>query len=149
MGSHDSPFVGKLPQQNQNINIQAQLNMGIRYLQAQTHHSIEDSRVLELCHTSCFLENAGTLESFLVTLKTWLDANPNDVVTLLLTNGDSVDIIEFADAFSKSGITSYAFVPSSSPQPLSINKWPTIGDLISSGKRLVVFLGKFSQVCCA
>lgn len=143
IGSHDSPFVGELPQQNQNIGIKAQLDMGIRYVQAQTHHSIIDKNVLELCHTSCFLEDAGTLKSFLVTVKHWLDAHPNEVVTLLLTNGDSVGIAEFGDTFAKSGIESYAFVPSSSPNKLSIGDWPTIGDLISSGKRLVVFLGKY------
>ncbi|KAJ5309469.1 uncharacterized protein N7443_001930 [Penicillium atrosanguineum] len=140
MGSHDSPFVGELPQQNQNINIQAQLDMGIRFLQAQTHHAILDTNVLELCHTSCWLEDAGTLEAFLVKVKTWLDDNPNEVVTMLLTNGDSVAITEFGDTFASSGIDSYAFVPSSSPDTLAISSWPTLGDLISSGKRLVVFL---------
>ncbi|KAJ6119253.1 hypothetical protein N7523_003533 [Penicillium sp. IBT 18751x] len=140
MGSHDSPFVGELPQQNQNIDIQAQLDMGIRFLQAQTHHAILDTNVLELCHTSCWLEDAGTLEAFLVTVKNWLDENPNEVVTLLLTNGDSVAITEFGDTFTSSGIDSYAFVPSSSPDTLAIGSWPTLGDMISSGKRLVVFL---------
>ena len=143
VGSHDSPFVGKLPQQNQNIKIENQLDMGVRYLQAQTHHSVLDKSVLQLCHTSCFLEDAGTLKSFLETVKGWLDENPNEVITLLLTNGDSVDITEFGDTFSESGISDYAFVPSSSPDTLSIDKWPTIGEMISSGKRLVVFLGKF------
>lgn len=143
VGSHDSPFVGDLPQQNQNIDIKSQLDMGIRFLQAQTHHSIGDKNVLELCHTSCFLEDAGTLASFLVTVKNWLDAHANEVVTLLLTNGDSVDITEFGDTFAKSGIDSYAFVPASSPNTLAIDDWPTLGDLISSGKRLVVFLGKY------
>lgn len=140
VGSHDSPFVGKLPQQNQNIKVKAQLDMGVRFLQAQTHHSILDDKVLELCHTSCFLEDAGKLKSFLGTIKEWLDANTNEVVTLLLTNGDSVDINEFGDTFADSGIVDYAFVPSSSPDKLSIDKWPTLGELISSGKRLVVFL---------
>lgn len=143
MGSHDSAFVGELPQQNQNIDIQAQLDMGIRFLQAQTHHAILETNVLELCHTSCWLEDAGTLEAFLVTVKTWLDDNPNEVVTLLLTNGDSVAITEFGDTFTSSGIDSYAFVPSSSPDTLAISNWPTLGDLIASGKRLVVFLGEF------
>jgi len=147
VGSHDSAFVGKLPQQNQNIDIKAQLDMGIRFLQAQTHHSITDDSVLELCHTSCWLEDAGTLESFLGTVKSWLNDNVNEVVTLLLTNGDSVAISEFGDTFSSSGIDSYAFVPSSSPNTLSIDSWPTIGDLISSGKRLVVFLGEFFRCC--
>ncbi|KAJ5157010.1 uncharacterized protein N7482_008110 [Penicillium canariense] len=138
VGSHDSAFVGDLPQQNQNLDVTAQLNMGIRFLQAQTHHSLFDDNVLELCHTSCLLEDAGTLKSFLGTVKAFLDANANEVVTLLLTNGDSVSITEFGSTFSSSGIDSYAFAPSSSP--LSIGDWPTIGDLISSGKRLVVFL---------
>ncbi|KAJ5207380.1 hypothetical protein N7472_003828 [Penicillium cf. griseofulvum] len=119
IGAHDSPFVGPLPQQNQNIDVKAQLDMGIRYLQAQTHRSVIDRDVIELCHTSCLLEDAGPLESFLTTVKNWLDANPNEVVTLLLTNGDSVSITEFGDTFAN---------------------WPTLGDMISSGKRLVVFL---------
>lgn len=142
VGSHDSAFVGELPQQNQNIDITAQLNLGIRFLQAQTHHSLLDDNVLELCHTSCLLEDAGTLKSFLGTVKAFLDANANEVVTLLLTNGDSVNITEFGSTFSSSGIDSYAFVPSSNPLP--IGKWPTLGELISSGKRLVVLLGLFS-----
>lgn len=138
VGSHDSPFIGELPQQNQNIDIAAQLNMGIRYLQAQTHHSLIDENVLELCHTSCLLEDGGTLAAFLGTVKSFLDANADEVVTILLTNGDSVDITKFGDTFSSTGIDKYAFVPSSNP--LSIGDWPTLGEMISSGKRLVVFL---------
>ncbi|KAI2788988.1 PI-PLC X domain-containing protein 1 [Penicillium oxalicum] len=139
VGSHDSAFVGELPQQNQNIDVTAQLNMGVRFLQAQTHHSLINKDVLELCHTSCLLEDAGTLQSYLSTIKTFLDANANEVVTLLLTNGDSVDITDFGNAFAKSGIDRYAFVPASNPLPLG--SWPTLGQMISSGKRLVVFLG--------
>ncbi|KAJ5787986.1 hypothetical protein N7457_002976 [Penicillium paradoxum] len=138
VGAHDSPFVGHLPQQNQNIDIEAQLDMGIRYLQAQTHHSVLNNKTIELCHTSCFLEDAGPLKSFLGTIKNWLDSNPNEVVTLLLTNGDSVSITEFGDTFISSGIHDYAYVPST--DPLLIADWPTLGDLIASGKRLVVFL---------
>ena len=140
IGSHDSAFVGPLPQQNQNIDIKAQLDMGVRYLQVQTHRSIIDEDVIELCHTSCLLEDAGPLKEYLETIKTWLDANPNEVVSLLLTNGDSVPITEFGDTFSSSGIANYAYVPSANPLP--ITNWPTLGDMISSGKRLVVFLGK-------
>ncbi|KAJ5746682.1 hypothetical protein N7520_011864 [Penicillium odoratum] len=138
IGSHDSAFVGSLPQQNQNIDITAQLDMGIRYLQAQTHKSLLDDTVLELCHTSCLLEDAGTLKAYLSTIKSWLDDNPNEVVTLLLTNGDSLDISIFGSTFVSAGIDSYAFVPSS--EPLAYADWPTLGDLIDSGKRLIAFL---------
>lgn len=143
VGSHDSAFVGPLPQQNQNIDIKAQLDMGIRYLQVQTHRSILDGNIIELCHTSCLLEDAGTLKSFLTTIKNWLDTNPNEVVSLLLTNGDSIAITEFGDTFSGSGIDNYAYVPFANP--LLISDWPTLGDMISRGKRLVVFLGKKHQ----
>lgn len=143
VGSHDSAFVGSLPQQNQNIDITDQLDMGIRYLQAQTHKSLIDDSVLELCHTSCLLEDAGTLESYLSTIKGWLDDNPNEVVTVLLTNGDSVGISTFGDTFASAGIDSYAFVPSS--EPLAYADWPTLGDLIDSGKRLVAFLGELDS----
>lgn len=139
IGSHDSAFVGDLPQQNQNIDITAQLDMGIRYLQAQTHKALLDDDVIELCHTSCLLEDAGTLEKYLTTIKTWLDDNPDEVVTILLTNGDSLDISLFGSTFVSAGIDSYAFVPSS--EPLAYADWPTLGDLIDSGKRLIVFLG--------
>ncbi|KAJ5245904.1 hypothetical protein N7468_000887 [Penicillium chermesinum] len=139
VGSHDSAFVGDLPTQNQNLNVTAQLDLGIRYLQAQTHKSIGDDSVLELCHTSCLLEDAGPLSDFLGTVKSWLDGNPDEVVTLLLTNGDSVDISVFGDTFSGvDGLVNYIYVPSS--QPLAIGDWPTLGDLISAGTRLIVFL---------
>ncbi|KAJ5803562.1 uncharacterized protein N7503_006012 [Penicillium pulvis] len=138
IGSHDSAFVGSLPQQNQDIDITAQLDMGIRYLQAQTHKSLFDDKIIELCHTSCLLEDAGTLKAYLTTIKGWLDDNPNEVVTILLTNGDSLDISLFGSTFVSAGIDSYAFVPSS--EPLAYADWPTLGDLIDSGKRLIAFL---------
>ncbi|KAL1979877.1 hypothetical protein VTN96DRAFT_5035 [Rasamsonia emersonii] len=138
VGAHDSPFVGDLPTDNQNINITEQLERGVRFLQGQTHKNIEGE--LDMCHTSCFLKDAGSLVSFLETVKTWLDGNPNEVVTLLITNGDNVNITEFDSAFDQSGIKKYAFVPSSSPNPLSINDWPTLQELIDAGTRLVAFL---------
>lgn len=144
IGAHDSPFVGPLPQQNQNLDVTAQLNFGIRLLQGQTHQ--HENGNLELCHTSCLLEDAGTLESFLVTVKTWMDSHPNEVVTLLLTNGDSLPVSRFDEAFTSSGIKPYAFVPASNPNVLAIDAWPTLQELIDRGTRLVVFLGKHAEL---
>ena len=141
IGSHDSAFVGPLPQQNQNIAVSKQLDFGIRFLQAQTHKNPLNDKVIELCHTSCFLEDAGSLEGYLRTVKTWLDGHANEVVTLLLTNQDSFSPESFGSVFKKVGLDSYAFVPQSSPKTLPVNQWPTMGELIASGKRLVVFLG--------
>lgn len=137
VGAHDSAFVGPLPQDNQNIDVTAQLNKGIRFLQGQTH--IEPiSKKLSLCHTTCAELYAGTLQAYLSKIKAWLDANPNEVVTLLLTN-DNANITLFGDAFTGSGLNDYAFIPASRPLPISA--WPTLQTLITSGKRLVTFLG--------
>ena len=91
-----------------------------------------------MCHTSCWLEDAGSLRSYLSTIKSWLDANSGQVITLLLTNGDNVGVSNFGDAFSRSGLSSYAYAPGST---LAMDQWPTIQGLIDSGKRLVAFLG--------
>lgn len=138
IGAHDSPFVGDLPTDNQNYNITQQLDFGIRFLQGQTHM---DGGSLDMCHTSCLLEDAGSLQDFLSEVKTWMDANPNEVITLLITNGDNVGIGNFSDAFTASGITQYAFVPQGSPNVLGIDDWPTLQELITAGTRLVAFLG--------
>ncbi|MCJ1390804.1 hypothetical protein MMC18_003665 [Xylographa bjoerkii] len=138
IGTHDSAFVGLLPQDNQDLSVTAQLDAGIRFLQAQSH--VDPFGTLSLCHTSCFEEDAGPVESYLATIKTWLDANPNEVLMLLLTNGDNVDVSMFDVAFSSSGIKPYAFVPASSPGVLAIDAWPTLQQLILAGTRLVMFL---------
>lgn len=93
-----------------------------------------------MCHTSCWLYYAGSTVDYLSTIKSWLDNNPDAQITVLLTNGDNVDISMFDDAFKSSGMKDYAFVPSTSPDKLGYDDWPTIGDLIDSGKRAVIFL---------
>jgi hypothetical protein len=140
IGAHDSPFVGILPVDNQDLSVTGQLDFGIRFLQGQTHLDSDGS--LNLCHTKCSLRDAGTLITFLQTIKSWMDNNPNEVITLLITNGDNLAISKFDQAVESSGIKPYAFVPSSSPSVLSIDSWPTLQTLIHSGNRLVVFLGE-------
>lgn len=144
IGAHNSPFVGPLPQHNQDIEVKQQLDLGIRFLQGQTH--VNDDGVLSMCHSSCILEDAGSLQSFLETVKGWMDKNTDEVVTLLITNGDRLDISEFDDAFSAAGIKDHIFVPPSSPKPLPIEEWPTLGEFIKSGKRLIVFIGTWFNI---
>jgi hypothetical protein len=141
VGTHDSAFVGPLPTENQDDPVSAQLSAGVRFLQAQTHVLNGN---LELCHTSCLEEDAGSLQSYLSTVKSFLDANPNEVVTLLLVNGDDQSPTLFDSAFKAAGLNTYAFVPSTSPADLTIDQWPTLGEMISAGQRLVVFLGMLS-----
>lgn len=138
IGTHDSAFAGTLLTDYQNVNVTAQLDVGIRFVQAQTHNNALGQ--LSMCHTSCFELDAGTLDTYLSTVKTWMDANPNEVVMMLLVNGDNLAIGNFSDAFSSTGLDSYAYVPTTYPVP--INSWPTLSTLISSGKRLVMFIGE-------
>ena len=113
VGAHDSAFVGQLPQDNQDVSVTAQLDAGIRFLQVQSHKNIFG--ILHLCHTSCFELDAGTVESYLATVNSWLDAHPNEVVTLLIVNGDNVPVAEFDDAYTSSGLKSLAYTPPKSP----------------------------------
>lgn len=135
IGTHDSAFVGDLPTQNQDLSVTDQLNAGIRFLQAQTHSFLDQ---IFLCHTSCWEENSGTLVNYLTTVRTWMDANPNEVVTILLTNGDAIDINDFGSVMNSAGLAKYAYTP---PSKLSLDQWPTLQELITANTRLVMFMG--------
>ncbi|KAL8707940.1 MAG: hypothetical protein Q9220_007083 [cf. Caloplaca sp. 1 TL-2023] len=136
LAAHDSPFVGSSLADNQDIPVTEQLDAGIRFLSAQTHAS--PFGTLNLCHTSCFLMDAGTLTSYLSTINDWLDMNRDEVLTLLLTNGDRTDISAFDAAFKAAQLDTSAYIPPQTPLPIA--SWPTLGDLIDAGTRLIVFL---------
>jgi hypothetical protein len=139
VGSHDSAFVGILPTENQLLSVSDQLDAGVRFLQAQTHVS---SGELHLCHTTCGELNAGPLTTYLSSIKTWMDSNPNEVVTLLLTNGDRKDVSMFGAAMSNTSLDHYAYTPKGQ---LTMGEWPTLQELIDGGTRLVMFLGTSSS----
>lgn len=139
IGAHDSAFVGPLldPRVNQELNVTQQLDAGIRMFEAQTHVL---NGVLSMCHTSCLELYAGTLLAYLTAIRSWIDGHPDDVVTLLLTNGDYVNVTMFAPVFEASGLDKYVYVPPTTPNPLPINEWPTYAELIADDHRLVAYL---------
>ena len=160
IATHGSPFYGILPTHNQNFDVTTQLNAGIRFLQAQTRRGLIFGE-LKLCHTNCLIADAGALEDYLLTVKEWLIEHPQEVVSLLLTNGDFVDVGAFEEAFSKAGLSGLAYIPnsastktttttsSSSPSKTRTlgngtksptHQWPTLGEMIRLNQRLVVFL---------
>ncbi|KAI4186460.1 MAG: hypothetical protein L6R41_003475 [Letrouitia leprolyta] len=114
IATHDSPFMDVLPMENQNVDVPTQLDAGIRFLQAQTH--LNTFGKLSLCHTSCLMKDAGLLKDYLKVIKSWLDHYPQEVVTILLTNGDHLNAPDFGGAFQGSGIAPYAYVPLSDPK---------------------------------
>jgi len=142
-GAHDSFASSEDPfalAADQEVNITAQLDLGVRMLQAQSHMN---DGVLHFCHTSCALFDGGPVVDYLNTVKSWMDANPKDVVTFLFTNPEGADVQTVWDPiFKAAGMDQLAFIPpnSTGTNPIKQSEWPTLGDMIDSGKRLVVFL---------
>ncbi|KAI0007436.1 PLC-like phosphodiesterase [Xylariaceae sp. FL0662B] len=134
VGSHNSPFQGIGPSDNQLTSVQEQLDQGVRFLQAQTQ---DKDGSPQMCHTSCVLKDAGSLQEYLASVKTWVDGHADDVVTLLITNPDAIDIDKFGDAFAATGLDAYVFTPEAA---LALDDWPTLGELIAAGTRVVVFM---------
>jgi len=106
-------------------------------VQGQTHRNATTG-TMRFCHTSCDLLDAGSVEDLFRTLVGWLDANPYEVVTILMGNDDVVNVEEYVAPILNSGLKRFVYVPPS--VPMDINGWPTLGEMIISGKRVVVFL---------
>jgi hypothetical protein len=136
VGAHDSYAVGvNNLATNQDYDLTQQLTDGVRLLQMQVHKMND---VIQLCHTSCPLFNGGPLKDYLGKVKTWMDANPNDVVSLLIVNSDNFPASAFDAVFKDAGLDTLSYAPTAAVVPAS--GWPTLGSMIDSGKRLVTFL---------
>ncbi|KAK0364790.1 hypothetical protein LTR91_008489 [Friedmanniomyces endolithicus] len=146
LGAHDSPFVrdastGYSLSGNQYYNTTVQLAAGVRLLSAQVQMN-STSGQLSVCHTSCSLLNAGTLRSWLQEVNTWVEANPNEVVTILLVNGASASATALAAEYEAAGISNIAYTPTRSS---AIEQWPTLQQLINNGTRLLNFVATLTD----
>ncbi|KAI5462426.1 PLC-like phosphodiesterase [Mariannaea sp. PMI_226] len=138
VGCHNSPFVRPGNSgSNQELDVTTQLNDGIRFLQAQIQWP-SNSSVPHFCHTSCDLLDAGPITNWLTTVREWVDTHPYDVVTILLGNGNYSKPSLYAPYIEQTGILKYAY---SAPYlPMEYDDWPTLGELIVRGKRVIMFL---------
>lgn len=146
LGAHDAPFLRDSSTQystsgNQFYNTTRQLSAGVRLVTAQVQTN-NDTSALHVCHTDCSLLDAGTLESWLSEIKSWMDNNPNDVVTILLVNGADASASDLASAYTSSGLDQYAYTPSCSS---ASSEWPTLQTLISNGTRAVNYVATLSD----
>ncbi|KAI6819754.1 hypothetical protein KC332_g9715 [Hortaea werneckii] len=155
LGAHNSPFVrdesnGYSLSGNQYFNSSTQLSAGVRLLTAQVQTE-SDSGELHVCHTSCALLDAGKLSDWLGEVNSWLEDNPNDVVTVLLVNGAGASANELAAEYETAGIGDIAYTPTSSSSSSSASSsasnaassssdWPTLQTLIDQGTRMVNFV---------
>ncbi|KAK5127584.1 hypothetical protein LTR85_006924 [Meristemomyces frigidus] len=137
--AHNSAFsVKNNAASNQQLSITQQLNDGIRMLQGETHWV---NNTVFSCHSSCDLLNAGTWQSELETIVSWLEKNPYDVVTFLIVNSNFAEgttVTNYTSAIEASGIRPYLYEPEYVPQHRE--QWPTLGEMILSGKRVVLFM---------
>ena len=142
LGAHDSAFVSNSSNSftisgNQYLTSTAQLDAGVRLLTTQIHTKDATDIELRLCHSDCNLYDAGSMIDWLSSIKSWLDANPNEVVTILLVNSVAASASRLDASFQASGIVPYAYMPASKgPQ----QQWPTLGDMIRANTRLVTYI---------
>ncbi|WP_261557674.1 PI-PLC domain-containing protein [Frankia tisae] len=87
---------------------------------------------LWLCHSVCQL-GALSLDTALHAVDGWLARNPSEVVTLILQ--DSVPPGEVIAAFRRAGLVHRIVTPPADPH----GRWPTLGHLVATDRRLVVF----------
>lgn len=144
LGAHDSPFLRTEENNwsisgNQFFDTTTQLAAGVRLVSAQVQRVNGTSGYLHVCHSSCDLLDAGTLSSWLSEVRTWMEANANEVVTVLLVNGAEADATEIASHYASAGITtSLAYTPTGATY--QSQQWPTLQSLINSGTRMINFV---------
>ncbi|KAJ8518941.1 hypothetical protein ONZ45_g4017 [Pleurotus djamor] len=118
LGSHDSFAFSSNPlalARDQAVNITQQLDLGSLF-------------------------DGGTVLSYLRIVKSFLDTHPNEVLTLLFTNPEGITVAgPWKDVFTNAGLDDLVFAPPASNIPIRRDDWPTLGSMIESGKRLVVF----------
>lgn len=84
-----------------------------------------------LCHAMCELGSTSWLQS-LRDVRAWLDDHPREVVTLFVQ--DEVTPVDTAHVLEDAGLQPYLYTPSGD------GSWPTLGQMIDAGTRLVVLM---------
>ncbi|KAF1977529.1 PLC-like phosphodiesterase [Bimuria novae-zelandiae CBS 107.79] len=136
--AHNSPFaIPHNAASNQVYPVLNQLEDGIRGLQFETHYP-NATASLHLCHTTCDLLDAGSLESYLTTVRGWLDDHPYEVIAIMMGNDNRVPPTTYIEPFQNSGLLPYLYTPRKSNATL--DDWPTLAEMILLNKRVVVML---------
>ncbi|KAF9581049.1 hypothetical protein BGW38_002070 [Lunasporangiospora selenospora] len=125
---------------NQNNEIPTQLKDGIRALMLDAYNppagkNTTNPNDIELCHSSCDVLDGGPLSTTLTQIKSFLDSNPNEVVTIFWENAATLPASRFQSVYAAAGLTNYLYT-----QTAGSTSWPTLAQMISSGKRLVNFI---------
>lgn len=106
-------------------------------MQFETHYP-NATAGLHLCHTSCDLLDVGTLESYLTTVRGWLEEHPYEVIAIMMGNDNRVPPTTYIEPFQNSGMMQYLYTPRRTNATLE--DWPTLAQMILLNKRVVVML---------
>ncbi|KAF8463868.1 PLC-like phosphodiesterase, partial [Kalaharituber pfeilii] len=121
---------------NQFHNVTVQLNAGVRLLHGQLH--LVGSEV-HICHSSCALLDAGTVESFLAEVGSWLDKNEGEVVTILWQNPNDVTPLSYLRrVYMGANLDSISYIPPH--REMRTKDWPTIEEMVLAQRRLVTLV---------
>ncbi|MFF3766482.1 hypothetical protein ACFYYR_20700 [Streptomyces sp. NPDC001922] len=90
---------------------------------------------LWLCPSVC-RGGAVALVPALRRIGIWLEAHPTEVVTLIVQDGTGAE--DTVRAFREAGLEHLLYAPDDDPG----RPWPTLGEMVDSGRRLVVFAEK-------
>ncbi|KAJ3093027.1 hypothetical protein HK102_012236 [Quaeritorhiza haematococci] len=116
--------------QNQDWTVARQLLDGVRAFEWDLHSK---AGTIHLCHGPCdepFRLDAGPLSNYINVLKTFMEQNPREVITIMLENADKFDAPTIAQNFAD--VLPFVYTPQGA-------QWPTLGELIEQNKRLVIF----------
>ncbi|KAG9062583.1 hypothetical protein KI688_004885 [Linnemannia hyalina] len=121
---------------NQVNNIPTQLKDGIRAFMLDAYATPSGNpNEIELCHINCALLDGGALSATLALFKTFMDANPNEVITILWENAANLKPAQFQAVYAAAGLSPYLYA-----QATGATIWPTLAQMIASKKRLVNFI---------
>ena len=112
---------------NQNFGITQQLNDGVRGLMIDVY----DQGGNAVVYHGLSLLGTESFQNILIEIRTFLENNPNEIVTIILECYVTSSVIE--SELINSGLMSYLY-----EKPLGV-EWDILGDMISNDKRLVIF----------
>ncbi|KAG0259329.1 hypothetical protein BGZ95_004719 [Linnemannia exigua] len=120
---------------NQNNDIPTQLKDGIRAFMLDAYNLPSGgTNDIELCHSGCDLLDAGPLSKVLGQFKTFMDKNPNEVISVFWENSANLTPARFQTVYQAAGLNDYLYTQTAG------TPWPTLASMISSKKRFLNFI---------
>lgn len=107
------------------------VNSALRVIDAVAPGAPQGDEALYLCHGLCET-GATSFDDTLVDIRSWLATHPDEVMTIFVE--DHADADDIAVSVIGAGLENYLFTP------VDDEPFPTLGDMIRSGQRLVVML---------